>query len=403
MSLESGSGEEKLTRREALGLLLVAVGGITSATLAFGRDDAPDAVVQDGDIEEELARVNCSSREAVRGAMEIAPDVVSIPEFQRKGSDFFVVLNSLDSQNLAEIFDEKWEKIFRAFPNNATVHVAMPRYSADDFFNIFSVKFPNLGLNIYSFVTGSGKGIGAEFYAQDMMIATGNRDKDGRFEILTSSLDEKYADTGNDYLYVRTQLDNVLVEKFPKIFKSLGNLPIANDGGDIEISILPDGRKALILGTSSAMTLVAKYAKSLSGIPDFYTACKRALICVKEQHKTTFGVDEVFIPDEETIMKLLKNRIPSLHDNLSDFYHLDMVAKTAISIAYWVTAGPLLTSTTRALMPKLSRVRSIIAADSFTSPRSALVPEKSVRIESGGYCHMVCWSPGWLAMIGEGS
>ncbi len=58
----------------------------------------------------------------------------------------------------------------------------------------------------------------------------------------------------------------------------------------------------------------------------------------------------------------------------------------ATSKAYWVTDGPLLTSTTRAVIPKESRVFSIIWAFLLTSPRSALAPSLSSKISILGYC-----------------
>src|SRR3989338_2728633 len=64
---------------------------------------------------------------------------------------------------------------------------------------------------------------------------------------------------------------------------------------------------------------------------------------------------------------------------------LESFVPRAISRAYWVTAGPKLTSTTRALMPKLSKVRSIISAFCFMSHRSAFCPGTEDKRESGGY------------------
>ena len=67
----------------------------------------------------------------------------------------------------------------------------------------------------------------------------------------------------------------------------------------------------------------------------------------------------------------------------------------ATSRAYWVTAGPKLTSTTRAVIPKDSRVFSMMAAFPLMSPLSALPPSTSLKSSRGGYFQTIC-SPGTL-------
>ncbi len=68
---------------------------------------------------------------------------------------------------------------------------------------------------------------------------------------------------------------------------------------------------------------------------------------------------------------------------LSDTILANLVPR-ATSRAYWVTEGLLLTSATRAVIPNESRVCSIIPAFLRTSPRSALVPGVSSKIDRGG-------------------
>src|SRR3989337_2388453 len=67
----------------------------------------------------------------------------------------------------------------------------------------------------------------------------------------------------------------------------------------------------------------------------------------------------------------------------------------ATSNAYWVTAGPILTSTTLAVIPNDSRVFSICAALSFMSPLSAFPVLVSENIVIGGYFQTLS-SPGTL-------
>src|SRR3990172_11433958 len=66
---------------------------------------------------------------------------------------------------------------------------------------------------------------------------------------------------------------------------------------------------------------------------------------------------------------------------------LESFVPMATSRAYWVTAGPKFTSTTLAIIPKASRVFSIIAAFELTLPLSALPEIFSDNKESGGECH----------------
>src|SRR3989338_7426772 len=63
-----------------------------------------------------------------------------------------------------------------------------------------------------------------------------------------------------------------------------------------------------------------------------------------------------------------------------------------ISKAYWVTAGPLFTSVTWALMPKPPNVLSMIPAFCFMSPRSAFCPGADERIDNGGYSQTELWA-----------
>ena len=74
---------------------------------------------------------------------------------------------------------------------------------------------------------------------------------------------------------------------------------------------------------------------------------------------------------------------------------LESLVPRATSKAYWVTAGPKLTSTTLAVMPKLSRVFSIVAAFPLISPRSALPVSISLKRSRGGYFQTLSW-PGTL-------
>ncbi|EKE13436.1 MAG: hypothetical protein ACD_13C00015G0001 [uncultured bacterium] len=68
---------------------------------------------------------------------------------------------------------------------------------------------------------------------------------------------------------------------------------------------------------------------------------------------------------------------------------------SATSIAYCVTAGPKLTSTTLAVIPKDSSVFSIVAALPLMSPLSAFPPSTSPRRSIPGYLQTVS-SPGTL-------
>ena len=74
---------------------------------------------------------------------------------------------------------------------------------------------------------------------------------------------------------------------------------------------------------------------------------------------------------------------------------LDSFVPSATSMAYWVTAGPKFTSTTRAVIPKDSKVCSILAAFPLISPRSALPVALSEIRSKDGYFQTFS-SPGTL-------
>src|SRR3989344_45606 len=79
----------------------------------------------------------------------------------------------------------------------------------------------------------------------------------------------------------------------------------------------------------------------------------------------------------------------------------ETLVPNAISMAYWVTAGPRFTSTTFAPIPKLCRVFSITDATFFISPLSALCVDVSERRLSGGYSHTPLAASGLLTSLSE--
>lgn len=255
-----------------------------------------------------------------------------VPEWQQTGSDMFIAMPCVSSGFSGELQD-RWEGILKAIPPGTNVHVMTFEGFSSVLLMRLRLGFPHLNFKIYEY---EGKPFDGAIYSQDMLFASGKKDERGRFKIFTSSMDNDrmYSeDSGNPWLSMALDGDNCLARKYPETFAAKP-MPTRLEGGDLQSTVFPDGKSAIILGDSN-FRLFVQYVRAgadANGRNLQNHNFDYSYIGGKALFQIFMGVDNVLVTDEDDILtRMVGMPVGDFHEMREGFYHTDMVLRTAVT------------------------------------------------------------------------
>lgn len=250
-----------------------------------------------------------------------------VPEWERKGSDMFINMLSEDLGYNSHL-ERIWSGILDAFPDGTTIHIMTFTGGESELLGDLETIYPHLKFQVYGY---DSQRFDSMVYAQDMLFATGKKTASGQFKIFTASMDD-YFPEDDTWSFLALKGDDELTKKYPDTFKS-ESIPSRLEGGDMQVTIRPDGTSAIIVGDNNFRILVggliigANYNNRGSRNGNFDYAYRGAAALLAQY----FGVDDVIITDERDILSRLEGKtLESFIKKREDFYHVDMILRTAV-------------------------------------------------------------------------
>jgi len=287
------------------------------------------------------------------GKVESFDSGVLIPEDERPGENILISipkLGQLHHLTVSGIYRSYLEETMKPFldslPAGTNVHIAISDADKDECMEVAKELFPNLNFSIYELPYGGG---GIEFI-QDNVFATGSTDEKGRFEIAKSGKDREAFEkdttparfepwwatmSTNERAEYATRMfaDDFLAKSYPDKFTAT-NLDLRFEGGDLHITRLPSGKTALVIGRKTIADNVTINKKTGHPYQESAVISSNEAVSqlsdIKEDFKQRFGVDEVIVLAEDSILRFNRTedgRPAPLMNAL--FFHTDMALKTA--------------------------------------------------------------------------
>jgi hypothetical protein len=319
---------------------------------------------------------------------------LTIPEDERTGKNILLMLpTDEDSKCYASNGEHMgWiESFIEGMPQGTTIMLVVPLDVDRTCFEKLAKKHTNVKIAGVALDIPQGCVSNHMAYPQDIFFPTGKTDKDGRFELIVSSLDprlmelrflstvEKQLSKGVETPEIdiceamRFLGDNLLVEKHDKRFAGY-EAPISCTGGDLQITRLPNGKTGCILGKLNLANMImgimyGSKDPETDKNPDLAIG-REGIELIKELYCRTLEVDECIIIDED---ELINNPASATYGNMAygtAFFHSDMMVKTASSpkdpsqqLAFVTNIPSLLgigisTNTYRPDIPYLERVQN---------------------------------------------
>ena len=359
--------DDKLSRRNFLKILgygAVAAPVVVTAynCLRYGRQIAAT-------VEAVKNRIALSCR------TECLPPGFMVPEDERTGQDILVsvTLNYspapvIGGYNFNNGITKCLTSFLQKLPNGTNVYVLASEDFSEKCLSHLKKNHPGLEFTTHN-LPFSERG---STFPQDMISATGRKDTKDRLILVASSIEATQfnllremqrsqrehrdfsepllslrkirsliladeAEVDEAEIGIRAYGDEFLAEKYPEKF-ALKYVPVATTGGDMQITRLPDGRLALIVGKENlSRTVLSMQLEESPGVnfmalnevdPEkFEGFLERA----RETYKLHFGVEEVIFIDEPYIRQQIEvgNRIRHTGLESYKFFHSDMIVKTA--------------------------------------------------------------------------
>lgn len=257
-----------------------------------------------------------------------------LPEWQQTGSDMFIAMPAVSSGFSPELAN-RWEGILKAIPSGTNVHVMTFEGFSPALLMRLRLGFPHLNFKLYEY---GGKPFDGAIYSQDMLFASGKRDERGRFKIFTSSLDDRLMRSGESespWMSMALDGDNCLARKYPETFVEQ-SMPAKLEGGDLQSTIFPNGKSAIILGDSNFRIFV-QYVRMGAGVNGRNLPNNNfdySYIGAKAMFQVFMGVDNVLVTDQDNILTRMVGMPVNgsdFHEIRTGFYHTDMVLRTAVT------------------------------------------------------------------------
>lgn len=255
-----------------------------------------------------------------------------VPEWERTGSDMFIAMPAVSSGFNSVLLD-RWEGILKAIPPGTNVHVMIFEGFASALLMKLRLKFPHINFKVYEY---EGKPFDGAIYSQDMLFASGKKDMRGRFKIFTSSLDNSLMRSGESddpWMSMSLDGDNCLARKYPETFVSQ-SMPSRLEGGDLQSTVFPDSRSAIILGDSNFRIFVeyVRMGADFNGRDFQNHNFDYSYIGAKAMFQIFMGVDVVLVTDQDDILRRMVGMpVGDFHQIRTGFYHTDMVLCTAVT------------------------------------------------------------------------
>lgn len=284
--------------------------------------------------------------------LALPPEAKLIPEWERTGSDILIAISSKNG-DIDSALRNRWDSILHAFPPHTRVYVVAAGKAGAFVESSLRPQHDHLQFSVYPLPCPGF--YDDEIFAQDIIFATGSRDSSGRFQLLASDFDHRIMregsfesqQTGSVLL-----IDELLAERYPKVFKT-HQVAVICEGGDMEITRLPNGKSALVVGTSVMVRMVCYLASLMSkqtgesyamSVPEAFTA-------VEEYYRKTFNVEEVIVLNPGSIFRACSLVPKEYTPHLSSvsftpaFYHQDMIVRPTVDpkgkyVAFCTTIDP---------------------------------------------------------------
>ncbi len=279
------------------------------------------------------------------GKVESLPKGHLLPEVERSGKNIMMIatpsaelmdqlnanLNGLEKDNFP---------IFDALEAGTNVHLVVPYDEKEDYAELVTSKYPNIQFSFYEAPMSIDHGA----YAQDRFYFTGQRDAEGRFEIVSSNSDfisKKDIYYGSEPWFTtqaladgvaETLTDDLVAKDYPDVFQRKLVDPYLI-GGDMTPIRLPDGRSAIVMGrdalAKSVMALRIRSGEPLQHVHGrvSHTQMRGYIDRIKRELKSSLGTDEVIILGEKEVFDddpgfVYLTRIRDVR-----LFHSDMVVK----------------------------------------------------------------------------
>lgn len=316
-----------------------------------------------------------------------------IPEDERTGKNILLMLPTNEDGKCCSSDSEntRWIANFiEGMPENTRVILVASLDVDRNCFEQLAKEYSNVTLVGTVLDTPSSCVFHHMRYPQDIFFPTGKTDKDGKIELIVSSLDKRLLELRFMSTIEKQEAqgitkpeidvceamrflgDDLLVEEHDSRFVGI-SLPISCVGGDLQIIRLPNGRTGCLLGKlnlANMMTAIM-YEKEYpeKGMIPNLALTKDAIALIKELYCRALGVDECILLDEEEVANNSETATYTEMAYGSTFFHSDMIVKTASSpkspsqqLAFVTNVPSLLgtaisTNTYKTDIPYLKRVR----------------------------------------------
>ena len=262
-----------------------------------------------------------------------------VPEWECTGSDMFITMPST-SPGLSYKLRERWSGILKAIPPGTNVHVMTFTGFSSALLEELKLTFPHINFKSYEY---DGEKFDDTMYSQDMVFASGKRDLAGRFKLFTSTLDRAVIGSGkreNSFACMGLEGDDYLARAYPETFVSQ-SVPTRLEGGDLQATVFPGGKSAIIVGDSN-LRLSVQYARlgaNENGRNYENYNFNYAYIGNKALFQIFMGVQMVLVTDEKDILtRMVGMPVNDFHEGRNGFYHVDMILRTAVTLGGKVVA-----------------------------------------------------------------
>lgn len=275
---------------------------------------------------------------------ETLPRDSFVPEDERTGENILIgatpryqISEAEGGYDLPETFDNVLDPIISELPEGTMIHLIVPEGSKTDILNMAKERHPGKEFKIYE--TPAARS-GLEFI-RNHVLATGKKDKNGKFLIVGSALDgEKYKmvvernrlqdDLKKTSAGMPIFVDEIIEDKYPENFDLTMVHPLCNNG-DMQITKLPNGKTGLIIGKSTFFeNMVLLFKERVLSAQMSIEQLAESILLIKKLYRRGLSVDEVILVDEGQIEQIArdKNMIGGKDLHEKTFFDIDMVVKT---------------------------------------------------------------------------
>lgn len=253
-----------------------------------------------------------------------------VPEWERTGSDVLIAIGS-DASDVENELKNYWNKILRSFLPGTHIHVVSTAGTKAILENKLRTSRPHLEFSVYELPL---RDFNENIYSRDMIFSSGRKDEGGRFIIYTGKLDRLSMPASPDnHSWMYAFGDELLASGYPERFVSKP-IPLRCEGGDLQITRLPNGKTALILGDANFRANVGAVMSgaNANGREGRNANFDYSYLMTKFAYQKFFSVDDCIILDDKGILKDLPGSTINqwVDPGRSGFYHADMCVRTAV-------------------------------------------------------------------------